>query len=150
MTTHFENIWNFLNLRDPTCLGSIGHVLPTLGRGSLNPGWARVWSGLCGLWSEAFAGGSPSSRTSCWLDRKSLLTVNVFFSKCFLHYRHILSASRLLFFFLPPHPLPLWKRPPLLSYWSYWGEVKVVVDLHQRYVELGDLEDTCGFVGGWV
>lgn len=74
----------------------------------------------------------------------------LFFSKCFLQYRHILSASRLLFFFSSPLRCHYEKAAPSLSYWSYWGEVKVVVDLHQRDVELGDLEDACGFVGGWV
>lgn len=76
--------------------------------------------------------------------QEELIESKRLFSKCSLHYRHILSASSLLF-----SSAATMKTPPLL-YWSYWGEVKVVVDLHQWYVELGDLEDTCGFVGGWV
>lgn len=77
--------------------------------------------------------------------QEELIESKRLFSKCSLHYRHILSASSLLFF-LCCHD----ENALSLSYWSYWGEVKVVVDLHQWYVELGDLEDTCGFVGGWV
>lgn len=102
----------------------------------------------------------PCSLSSWWACRFGLQELRskiVSFLSALLCYRHILSASHFSFLLsrMCGLPLvssiwpPLWQKH-LLSYSSYRGEVKVVVDLHERDVELGDLEDTGGLVGGRV
>lgn len=91
------------------------------------------------------------------LDSKSSGIKMVSFLSALFYHCLIISASH---FFLSCSPIVQAARScqqfsrrcgkARLSYSSYRGQVKVVVDLHERDVELRDLKDAGGLVGGRV
>lgn len=153
MNTQFENNWN-LSLVWPCLMrcccphGASSRCTAWPCFSSRLPGYVCCLDGLPSpsLW----AGGL------FWTLRALELKWSLFLSALSYHCL-IISASHL---FLSCSPIVQAARScqqfsfrcgkARLSYSSYRGQVKVVVDLHERDVELGDLKDAGGLVGGRV
>lgn len=95
----------------------------------------------------------PRSWLACHSIRKELSVKSTFLLSAPLYKRLDLSASGLLLLLLLKLSRVLFGRcggKVRMIGRSYWREVKVIVDLHQGDVELGDLKDTGRLVRGRI